>query len=59
MRIYGLINSGDIDLKESCTTEEGIIAVVGDGGWFCRVNEVAVHSPVAGQKDIDDYFQAT
>merc|ERR1712038_902579 len=32
-------------LEESCTAEERVVAVVGDWGWFYRVNEVAEHPP--------------
>ena len=39
-----------MDLKESCTTEERIIAVVGDGGRFVWIDEVAEHPPVCPER---------
>ena len=40
-----------MDLKESCTAEERVVAVVGDWGWFYRVNEVAEHPPMGPNKN--------
>ena len=40
-----------MDLKQSCTAEERVVAVVGDWGWFYRVNEVAEHPPMGPNKN--------
>ena len=40
-----------MDLEESCTAEERVIAVVGDRGRFVWVNEVAVHLPVRPERN--------
>ena len=46
---------GGMDLKESCTTEKCVVAVVGDGSWFYWVNEVAVHPP-GGQESLGNCY---
>ena len=46
-----------MDLKESCTTEERVVAVVGDGSWFYWVDEVAVHPPGDPERIGNGYWQ--